>query len=68
MNPENAFGKIEMKFLTLKIPINKKVKKKADRTFLNEFTNVEEICSPITYDFAFHFHILRFHWDFFIFL
>ena len=23
--------------------------------------------SPITYDFTFHVHILRFHWDFFIF-
>jgi hypothetical protein len=24
-------------------------------------------CSPITYDFTFNIHILRFHWDFFIF-
>jgi hypothetical protein len=23
--------------------------------------------SPITYDFTFHIHILRFHWDFFFF-
>jgi hypothetical protein len=22
--------------------------------------------SPITYDFTFHIHILRFHWDFFL--
>jgi len=41
--------------------------------FLHSYNTVDhskpiggELLSPLTYDLAFHVHILRFHWDFFI--
>ena len=43
-------------------------KKPLKNMYMYKSSQALKSISPITYDFTFHVHILRFHWDFFHFL